>query len=110
MACLELERLLERRLTEEDVKLYYVELTGIVRRYIERTTEIRAPQQTTEEFLREVSRRQTFPADESLRLKRFLESADLVKFAAYRPRGEDIDESLLRAKAFIGMDRAEAAA
>ncbi len=105
LAYLELQRLLERRLAEEDVKLYYVELTGIVRRYIERTTQIRAPEQTTEEFLREVSRRQAFPADESRRLQLFLESADLVKFAAHRPHAEDIEESFQRAKAFIGLQR-----
>jgi hypothetical protein len=91
---------------ETDVKSYYVELTAIVRRYIERTTGIRAPEQTTEEFLREVSRCSSpLPKGEGMnnfRLKDFLESADLVKFAAHRPRREDILESFRRAEIFIG--------
>ena len=109
-AYLELERLLADGLAERDVKLFYVELTGVVRRYIERTTGIRAPEETTEEFLREISRRHTFRPEESRRLRDFLESADLVKFAAYQPRREDVEESFQRAKVFIGLERVEVAA
>ena len=110
LAYLELEKLLEAGLAETDVKQYYVELTAVVRRYIERTTGIRAPEQTTEEFLHQISRRQTFPPAESARLKSFLESADLVKFAARRPRKEDIEESFQRAKIFIALEQTEVAA
>jgi hypothetical protein len=110
LAYLELERLLQEKLAERDVKLFYVELTGIVRRYIERTTGIRAPEQTTEEFLREINRSGTFADDEGRRLKAFLEAADLVKFAAYQPRSDDVQESFRRAKAFIGLAPLEAAA
>ena len=110
LAYLELQKLITDGWAERDVKQYYVELTGVVRRYIERTTAIRAPEQTTEEFLREVSRRATFPAEENARLREFLESADLVKFAAHHPRGEDIEESFQRANAFIGLPPAEVAA
>ena len=110
LAFLELERILANNLVEEDVKLFYVELTGVVRRYIERTTGILAPEQTTEEFLHEISLKATFPAEESKRLKQFLESADLVKFAAHQPRKEDLEESFQRAKAFVGLDQTEVAA
>lgn len=134
MANLELDQLVKSGLAERDVKLFYVELTAIVRRYIERTTGVRAPEQTTEEFLREISRggslshwerarvRASVDDDspsppvplpegegwlrENLtRLRNFLEAADLVKFAAHRPRSEDIDESVRRARLFIGMRR-----
>ena len=92
-----------------DVKLFYVELTAIVRRYIERTTGVHAPEQTTQEFLQEISRRKDFPAEQSRRLRSFLEAADLVKFAAYQPRDEDVEESFRRASAFVGgADREEA--
>ena len=110
LAYLELERLLEQELAERDVKRFYVELTGLVRRYIERTTGILAPEQTTEEFLAEISREETFAPDERGRLGRFLESADLVKFAAYEPRKEDLQESFERAKAFVGLSQTEVAA
>ena len=104
LAQLELERLMEGGLAEQDVKLFYVELTGVVRRYIERTTGVRAPEQTTEEFLYQISREQTFPTEKNRRLKNFLEAADLVKFAAHRPRPEDVRESIERAKDFVGYD------
>jgi hypothetical protein len=103
LARLELEKLAQSGLAETDVVQFYVELTAVVRRYIERTTGIRAPEQTTEEFLREISRANTFNRDTNERLRNFLESADLVKFAAHRPRPEDIDESFSRARICIGL-------
>ena len=101
----ELDELVASGLADRDVKQFYVELTAVVRRYIERTTGIHAPEQTTEEFLREISLTKTFERDDSARLRNFLEAADLVKFAAHRPRAEDIDESVRRARLFIGMRR-----
>ena len=103
LAAKELDDLIHSGLSEEDVKEFYVGLTGIVRRFIERTTGIRAPEQTTEEFLREVSERENFDPDETRRLKSFLESADLVKFAAYMPEIEAITRSIDRARVFIGL-------
>lgn len=103
LALMELDKLSRSGLAETDVKQFYVELTGIVRRYIERTTGIRAPEQTTEEFLREISRENTFQNEVNQRLRDFLESADLVKFAAHKPRREDIEESLSRARIFIKL-------
>jgi hypothetical protein len=104
LASIELNKLVESGLAERDIKLFYVELTSIVRRYIERTTGIRAPEQTTEEFLREISRAQTFGGDECARLRDFLEAADLVKFAAHQPRADDIAESIRRARLFIAIN------
>jgi LPXTG-motif cell wall-anchored protein len=110
LAWLEFERLIQRNLAQEDVKLFYVELTGVVRRYIERTTGVRAPEQTTEEFLSQIALGTKFAAEESRRLKDFLESADLVKFAAHQPLAEDIEKAFDRAKLFIGLNSAEVAA
>jgi len=110
LAYLELQQILEAELSERDVKAFYVELTGVVRRYIERTTGIHAPEQTTEEFLREIGSSGVFVADERERLASFLESADLVKFAAHEPTTDDIEESFTRAKLFIGLETQGAAA
>ncbi|MBN2293874.1 MAG: hypothetical protein JXM70_15710 [Pirellulales bacterium] len=107
LAAMALDKLRESHLAEKDAKLYYVELTGIVRLYIERTTGIRAPEQTTEEFLREIATRDTFDREESVRFRNFLEAADLVKFAAHRPRPEDIEESFARAEDFVGYSKNE---
>jgi len=107
-AQLELQKLWNSGLAGRDAKLYYVELTGIVRRYIEVTTGVRAPEQTTEEFLYEISRNDTFAPDERRRLKNFLEAADLVKFAAHRPRPEDVEASYERAMEFVGCEHSNA--
>ncbi len=67
------------------VKEFYLRLTGIVRQYVEDTTGIRAPEQTTEEFLRDMRSRAVFPPERSARLAEFLEAADLVKYAGQQP-------------------------
>jgi hypothetical protein len=108
LATQELHRLRQRDLAGSDVKLFYVELTGIVRRYIERSKGVRAPEQTTQEFLQEISRRNDFPADQSRRLRGFLEAADLVKFAAHQPDEKDVEESFRRAEAFVVASPEEA--
>jgi hypothetical protein len=104
LAASELESLRQAGLDRNDIKGFYVELTGIVRRYIERTTGIQAPDQTTEEFLREIGSGSVFETSERQRLKDFLEAADLVKFAAYQPLPDDIDESYRRARIFVGLN------
>lgn len=110
LAYLELEALVQENLSGTDVKLFYVRLTGIVRRFIERTTGVHAPEQTTEEFLRVIGCGQLFPEVERARLKAFLESADLVKFAAQEPTAADIEQTFRRAQAFLGLQPQEAAA
>lgn len=110
LAFLEFQKLLEENWLEVDIKIFYVELTGIVRRFIERTTQIRAPEQTTEEFLHEIGKKTVFAEAERDKLQRFLESADLVKFAAFKPGKEEIEDSFRRAKIFIGLEGEEVAA
>jgi hypothetical protein len=97
------------RLLSEDLpshglfKEFYLRLTSIVRHYIEGTTGLHAPEQTTEEFLREIRLKEIFPADRSLRLKEFLEAADMVKYAGQQPGAEQIEMSILRAREFVGV-------
>lgn len=100
-ACRELDRLLHEGLADRDPKQFYVELTGIVRRYLEETTGIHAQEQTTNEFLAEIARRATFPDDARSRLAEFLAAADLVKFAALAPGREAIDQSIGHARVFL---------
>jgi hypothetical protein len=96
----ELDALVARRLDQTDIKDFYVELTGIVRRYIERTTNVKAPEQTTDEFLRATADHPGFSLDERGRLREFLESADLVKYAALQPGEQDIETAIQRARRF----------
>jgi hypothetical protein len=83
------------------IKEFYLRLTGIVRQYIEDTVGIRAPEQTTEEFLRDMRSRAVFPPERSVRLAEFLEAADMVKYAGQQPQAGQIDEAISRAREFV---------
>lgn len=85
------------------VKEFYLRLTGIVRQFIEGTTGLRAPEQTTEEFLRDMRTREVFSAERSARLKEFLEAADMVKYAGQQPDEVQIEMSIERAREFIDV-------
>jgi len=89
------------------VKEFYLQLTMIVRRYIERAHKVRAPEQTTEEFLAAVTDDAQFSPEVVNRLKDFLQAADLVKFAAYDPSTNDIDRATTTARSYIEKDAAE---
>ncbi|MGN0844481.1 MAG: hypothetical protein ACI4QT_04580 [Kiritimatiellia bacterium] len=78
----ELDDLLHRNLPEKGrFKDFYVELTLVIRRYIERSYGIRAPRLTTEEFLSVAQASPSFPDDRLENLRTFLSAADLIKFA-----------------------------
>lgn len=97
-----LAKLLAEDLPQQGLfKDFYVRLTGIVRIYIEGTTGLRAPEQTTEEFLREIRTRATFPPERSIQLQEFLEAADMVKYAGQQPSSEQIELSIRRAQEFV---------
>jgi len=83
--------------------LFYLELTGIVRRFIERTTGLRAAEETTEEFLRELPSSEAFDRPQQEALKAFLEAADLVKFAAQIPSGSEVEGAVDAARRFCGL-------
>lgn len=90
-------------LARGELQTFFVDLTLIVRRFIERTSGVRAPEQTTEEFLRAMRSAAAFDSDMRERLKAFLTSADLVKFARFSPARADIEESFRRAQEFVGL-------
>lgn len=104
-ALAELAALLGRRLADRGLfKDYYVELTHVVRRYIERSYAIRAPRLTTEEFL-ESARKHPHFTEESLRyLTEFLKSADMVKFAGQSATAESAGEAASSARRYIERD------
>jgi hypothetical protein len=91
------------------VKAFYLRLTGIVRQYVEDTTGIRAPEQTTEEFLRDMRSRAAFAPERSVRLAEFLEAADLVKYAGQQPEEGQIDQAIARAHEFVNLKPSPAA-
>lgn len=80
---------------------YYVELSDILRQYIEARFDLHAPEQTTPEFLAEAS--QTGRLSERRRelLARLLRHSDRVKFALYEPSLEQMDKSFDMVHAFV---------
>ncbi len=100
----ELERLLRQRLPETGrFKEFYFELTAIVRRFIEETTGIRAPEQTTEEFLQAAHTNPRFPPELLSTLRDFLLKADLVKYANFSPTPNAALDAVAAARALIEM-------
>ncbi len=106
-ALAELQRLLGRNLPGRGLyKEFYIELTMVVRRYIERTHGIRAPEQTTQEFLSAAADQPTFTPEVLSQLRTFLESADLVKFAGQEATTAMTDDATYKARTYIQSDAA----
>ena len=105
-----LQRLLDspRPDTAEQVDAFYVELSGIVRRYLEDRFELRAPELTTEEFLGSVGESPDLTREHQVLLREFLRQADLVKFAGVQPSNDDIERSIEAAWWFLNETRENA--
>ena len=82
------------------VEPFFVEITWIVRDYVESAFGLRAPEQTTEEFLLDIA---TAPAVAKHRgvLEPFLTAADEVKFARAAPNTTTIQRTFDTARDFI---------
>ncbi len=77
-------------ISKNKIKLYYVELTDIVRTFIEKEMNIPALESTTDELMEIItdfnsSSHLNISGDTLLKLKQLLKEADLVKFAKSRP-------------------------
>ena len=83
------------------VQDFYYALTDIVRRFMEGEYNLHAPEQTTEEFLRELAITGQLSGPLQERLARFLEAADQVKYAASNPGVDGARESLEAALGII---------
>jgi len=107
----ELAQLLGRGLPERGLfKDYYVELTHVVRRYIERAYGIRAPRQTTEEFLASARGDARFSPESLSQLSEFLQSADMVKFAGLAATVEMARDAANAARRYVERDSVPGAA
>jgi len=70
-----------RLLSEEKGKLYAIEVSSIIRRYLEQRFDIRAPQRSTEEFILEAQHSPKLDARHRQSLGNFLTACDFLKFA-----------------------------
>jgi hypothetical protein len=78
-----------------------VELSFILREYIEGRFEIHAPDLTTEEFLQEASQRQPWSDEEQKELEGFFTAVDRIKFAAERPGMPALEALMEAAERFV---------
>ncbi|NBP52140.1 MAG: hypothetical protein EBU70_13370, partial [Actinobacteria bacterium] len=98
----ELDDLASRQLPQKGLVLdFYVLLSDTVRRYVEGRFGIRAPEQTTKEFLQAARHHPAIREDHQRMLAAFLRAADMVKFAAQRPGPSECDRGLDAARGFV---------
>ncbi len=97
LALTRLKALDEKQLWQKNkIKKYYVELTDIVRSYIERELNIPALESTTDELMETItdfndSSSLNIPEETVKKLQKLLQEADLVKFAKYKPLVNEIE-------------------
>jgi len=91
----------------DELDRWFVELSAIVRKYLEDRYHVRAPELTTEEFLQVARRAAGLSAEHRELLSAFLERCDRVKFAGYRPDSTESLATLKAARAFIEDTRAQ---
>jgi len=102
---------LERRglAAEGRVREFYFEMSRILREFIEGEFGLRAAEETTEEFLDELTRDARFSGETKALLTRFLEHCDLVKFAKYAPSEDEVRETGRVAREFVERSAAASA-
>lgn len=97
-----LDALAQRGLAENGKhEAYFVDLSAIIRYYIEDRFRLHAPEQTTQEFLEVAAKSQLVPQPEQEMLADFLQQADRVKFARYVPSPEEMSQAFQFARTFI---------
>ena len=80
---------------------FYMELTSIVRHYIEDEYRVRAPAKSTEEFLLELRDSNVLHSIDSAALEIFMIQADLIKFAKQNSSLEESRKAIQYARNFI---------
>lgn len=83
------------------LEAYYVELSAILRHYIEDRFDLHAPERTTPEFLSEASSSGVLNDEHQRLLATFLRYSDRVKFAKFEPTAEDASRNFGEVKRFV---------
>ena len=80
---------------------FFVELSGLVRHYLEDRFVLHAPELTTEEFLDVAAGSPDLTRSHRSFLQTFLRSADQVKFAGHMPDASDVETILFAVRDFL---------
>lgn len=95
----------DKHVQRDDPKLYYTELTDVLRSYIEERFGFNAMEMTTSEIVEHLLEQKD---KESIKdLKNLFETADLVKFAKHNPLMNENDMNLVNAVDFINETKLE---
>ena len=97
----ELEAARSQLINSGDVKEYFVGVSDCVRRYIERVFTLKAPEMTSEEFLNSMRDSAALVLWHKDLLKGFMNACDLVKFAKYKPTGQETENLHVTAVKFV---------
>lgn len=83
-----------------DIKLFYTQVTDVIREYMDNQFSINAMELTTDEILSLAKKNPEFEQVRQI-LRDMLELSDLVKFAKFIPMEDDNNRSMLNAFAFV---------
>jgi hypothetical protein len=86
---------------QEKVEPYYVDLSMILRYYIEDRFGIRAPELTTPEFMDIATESGLLDESQQTFLAAFLRHCDRVKFARHEPGVKEMEERLSEVERFV---------
>ncbi|GEM_PF-680343 len=88
-------------IAKRQIKEYYYLVSSCLRKYLEDRFGLRAPEQTTEEFIESVTRGNALEGRFVNLLKEYLNHCDLVKYAKLEPNAEEIRKALETTRQFI---------
>lgn len=96
-----LDEIKNKQLWQHDqVKQYYIELSDVVREYLEKRYTIQALEQTSEEIFASLRHMDIASEDRNL-LRQLLVLSDMVKFAKEKPAANENEKSMENAVTFI---------
>lgn len=83
------------------LEIFYVDLSAILRYYIEDRFHIQAPEQTTPEFIEAAAKCSLFSEGQEAFLAEFLSQCDRIKFARLQPGLEDATAHFTQVRLFV---------
>jgi len=85
----------------QKIKKFVYEVNMITRQYLEDQFDLRAPEQTTDEFLSSKDLKKLLSDDQYNGLENFLGQCDLIKYADTLPSDEELNEFLSYSVSFV---------
>jgi hypothetical protein len=98
----ELDAIAAKRLPEAGQgERFHTLISDVIRRYVDLRYDLRAPKQTTPEFLKSLAEDSSLPPEKQAKLSEFLRRCDIAKFAPVVASVEESREVLELARAIV---------